>query len=407
MKSILIEQICREFLPRYKSEGVNISLEELMVLANKEVLKAEKNYSRLTKPKANRLDNYIAIWVSMAVANDFARRTLKKISLNNPPPLFKAAARYYFHIPLELHIPLARELFKVKPEEREKVWESFALPFRKIEEKFIEMTFERIRFAKKKGYSTYIEMFLDKNKIPGSDLERFIKNRNKLIDYCNKNLPKIGALPSWFYSEFNLPCYMCRLPSFPFKSLDEVLNFVAKRYEILGKFRHKVNIELGEKSKVFYKKETDSFEVTIGKDGNTRHRVTDLVHELSHVINYLNNFEEGINPVHSGKYLSEKDALIIELSILQKLSQPWYRSTFCEALLSFRRLLFENELYSNPKRDLSKLYAETFNRCFKEAKQIKNRIYILDERINLEPFSALPHAIANSEVILGLIKSGN
>lgn len=401
-----IKKIVVEYLPRYKSEGVNASLIMLLNIAEEAATGAKINYAKLKEPKSCPADIYIHYWTRETLERGLATKSLKPISLDNPPPSFRASAKYYWHLPPELHRPLVRKLFDAKPENREAVWNNFGLSYKEIEKCFIGMAIERAGLARNKGYSSYIDMFLDKFKIPGLDYESCIKNINILLDYCAKQLPKTGSLPRWFYSEFNLPCYICRISPFPFKAFDEVSVYIAKEYAILGKFKNKIVIKLGEKSKMFYKKESDSFEITIGKYGNTRHQVADLIHELSHVIDYLQHFSKGINPFEIGSYSREKEAAIIELAILRESSTPLYHATFGEILLLFRRLLFEIELYKNPDQDLAQLYAETFNRCFKEAKQKKNRLYFLDERISLEPLSTLPHAIAQSEIILDLINKG-
>jgi len=403
MEKIDLKNICLEYLPRYESEGIDVSLDKLIKLALRASKKAVKTYIVLKEPRVCSENIYIDNWVREELIRDFAIKTVKPISLKKPPASFKASADFYLLLPPELHRHLITIFFNSKAENRKKTWNSLKLPTKEIEQKFIRMTEERIKFAQNKGYATYVDMFLDKNKIPRSDYERFLKNIDKLVKYCNSNLPKTGVHPEWFYSEFNLPCFMCRLSSFPFKSFDEVLDYVVKTNKILGKFKQKVIIKFGEKSKMSYKKETDSFEITISKTVNIRHQITDLVHELSHVIDYLQDLSAGKDLLSKGKYVREKSALIIELSILKRLSQPWYQSNFSEALQLFRRLLFEIELYSDPDQDLSKLYAETFNRCFKLAKQKSNPAYILDERISLLPLDALPHAIAHSEVILEMM----
>jgi hypothetical protein len=121
------------------------------------------------------------------------------------------------------------------------------------------------------------------------------------------------------------------------------------------------------------------------------------------VISFLRNFKKGVDPLTRGKYLLEKDALKIELAlnqVLQKRSFQLPGAYFGNALLNFRRVLFEIGLFENPKQNLSKLYAETFNRCFKGAKQKSNPLYLLDKRIAMKPLSSLPYTIASSELFL-------
>jgi len=404
MEKIDLKNICLEYLPRYKAERIDISLEKLVSLALISSKKAENTYAELKEPRACSKNIYTINWVKEKLQRDLAIRTLKPISLDNPPPLFRKAAKYFLEFPMELHLPVATKLFDAKPEDRIKVWGKLNLPYANIENMFIGMTAERTLFAKNKGFSRYVDMHLDKCKIPPKDYQRFIENTEIILDYCNKHLPKVNNLPEWFYSEFNTPCYLCRLSTFPFKTLDEVMSYVGGKYMVLAKFKSKIRIKIGESSSMQYKLKTDCFEITIGKKGNTRHRIFDLIHELSHVVDYLENFQREVNLIDKGRYLREKETLKIEIEILKSLDERLYQSTFCDALVLFRRLLFEIELYRNPKQDLAKLYADTFNRCFRGAKQKRNHIYFLDERISLNPLQTLPHAIAHSEFILEMMK---
>lgn len=393
MWSKVLESIYLEYLPRYKSGAKPFQSHKLRDLIEKTVKDAKRNYKKLSAPKTCFVDVYTAIWVRQEVAKDLAVRTAKEISLDNPPLAFKAQADYFSLMPYELHAILKKKLYDSNPEKREEIWQSFNLPIGKIEKRFIQMTVSRNEFARKKGYTSYINMFLDKYKIPQSDYKRFVKKANKVIKYCNEQLPETDNLPTWFYSKFNIPCFICKMISFPFKTLDEVLDYVAKKYEALGQFKHKIKIKLGEDSRMFYKKETDGFEITIDKSSNIRHQSTDLIHELGHVISYIQNFKRKVNPLGKGAYSREKEALGIELAILKKTSPELFQAYFTEALLTFRRVLFEIELYTNPKQNLGKPYADTFNRCFKKADQKENPLYILDDRIVLHPLSSLPHAV--------------
>jgi len=126
----------------------------------------------------------------------------------------------------------------------------------------------------------------------------------------------------------------------------------------------------------------------------------DLIHELSHIIWYLQTLNKNINPYSYGSYLREKNATEIEFNILKEISVKLYNAHMAEVLLSLRRVLFELELYNNPKQDLPRLYAKTFNYCFKNAKQKSNPTFLIDGRIVMNPFCNLPHIIADTSVLL-------
>ena len=404
MLSNKLKEICLEYFHLYKRENFQIQLNSLHDVAKKASEKAKQNYKKIVEPKTCPIDVYISFWVKQVVMKDLATRGIRKISLNNPPSLFRASAKYFLLLPQELQKELNKRFFAVGPEKRKEVWQSFDLPLGELEKSLKGMMMERTKFAQKKGYSSYVDMFLDRCKISKSNYKQFIVNVDEVIEYCNQQLPKTSNLPSWFYSEFNLPCFMCVGSLFPFKNLDEAFNFVFKKYKVLDKYRNKIDIKLGENSEIFYKKETDGFEIIISKNINNCHQIVDLIHELAHVITYLKSFKRGINPSEKGAYWREKEALKIEIRILRKLKSVFLQNFFTEALLVFRRILFEIELYQNPNQNLSKLYAQTFNRCFKKANQQNNPLYILDEKIIRYPFSSLPHAIAQYQVVSGLRK---
>ena len=322
-----------------------------------------------------------------------------KVSLDNPPSSFKASAEYFSLIPHESHGIFRKKLFDTKLQNRKKVWRGFNLPMKEVEKRFKKMTIERNKFAQKKGYSSYLFMFLDLYKIPQSDYKNLIKNTDKVINYCNQQLPKTESLPDWFYSEFNLPCFICRLPQFPFKTLDEVFDFVAGEYPTLKNSRHKIDITLSKTSEMIYKKETGIFKITLDKNSNFRHQAVDLIHELSHVISNLKNLTKGDDPLEKGAYLREKEATEIEFRLLERVNPKLYQAIFGEILLILRRVLFEIELYKNPDQNLSRLYAKTFNQCFKGAKQKDSPLWVLDERIVLRPLLSLPHAVAYAKIL--------
>src|SRR3972149_1134430 len=302
MDTNYINEICSEFLPRFRAEKVDITLKELVGISKKTEARAKKKYANLKKPRSCPADIYTQNWVRRTLEKNLATKALKPFSLDNPPSAFKASAKYFWQLPLEIHRSLAISLFDAKPEDREEVWKNFKLPYKEIEKRFIDMAFERTRLAQKKGYKTYVGMFLDKYKIPKTSYEKCSKSLDKLIEYCDRQLPKTGAIPAWFYSEYNLPCYICKVSNFPFKDFNGILDYVAKIYPILRKFRNKMNIRVGEASKMFYKMETDIFEITIGRKGNARHRIVDLIHELSHVIDFLQDSSRGINSIDKGEY---------------------------------------------------------------------------------------------------------
>ncbi|MBI1863970.1 hypothetical protein HYS03_02050 [Candidatus Woesebacteria bacterium] len=306
-------------------------------------------------------------------------------------------------MPYELHGLLWRKFYDAKVDKRREIWKSFNLPVEEIQKKFILMTKERNEFAKRKGYLNRVDMILDEIKISRAVFDSFMRHIDKVIGYCNRQLPGVNDLPNWFYSEFNSPCFICRMSLFPFKNFDEVIDCVMGEYKFLSEFKDKIDIQLGSESKMVYKRETDSFEITIYKDENIRHKSIDLIHELGHVICFLRDSKNNINHLKKSKYLREKEAFEIEFSVLQKISLTLFHAYFGDVLKLIWETLFQIELYDNPNRNLDKLYAEIFNRCFIRAKQKTNPLYILEKRIVLSPLSSLPHAVSQAGLVMKMV----
>jgi len=399
-----LKSIYQKYLPIYKSRLKLSKDSNLKNFIFKEAEKGKENYKKLSSPKIYSIDNYIYIWVRRAVDIDLASKSIKKISLEKPPISFKSTARYISLFPEESSDKFSKKLFSVPLEKRRKTWDSFNLPFKKIEKAFIEMSSERVEFAHKKGFSSYIDMYLEMNNTPSLVYKHLIEGQDKVIKYCNEQLAIFKNLSENFYSEFNRPCFICNLPSFPLKTNGETIGYFIKKYPILNRIKDKIKITLGDRSEIIYKKENDIFQIIINKNLNSRHKIMDLIHELSHLTYNIKNLENR-NKTSSGEsYLREKEALKIELSMLKSLSDKVFKASLGEALLIYHRILFEIELYKKPRQNLSKLYAEIFNKCFKKAKQENNPLFILDEYVTLRPFSSLPHALAYSEVLNTFIK---
>ena len=326
---------------------------------------------------------------------------IKPIDLKSPPSNLKATVDFHLVFPQELQKKLKNKIFDTSPKERASEWKKINLDIDKVSNSFKEMLKERNNFAYDKGFSSRLVMALDWFKIPENDYKKFTNNIDKIIHLCNLQLPKFDKLPPSFYSEFNIPCFICQIFKFPLKTTDEAFNYIVKGNKVLNKFKYKINIKSGSESKTIYKKELDNFEITINKSVNPRHQITDLIHELSHVIVYLQNFKKETNLLDKGVYLREKEAIKIETEILRSLSADLYKAVLLgETLALIFRTLFEIEIYKNPNQNLEKLYAKIFNKCYKTANQKTNPMFFLDERIIFSPFSSLPYAVVNVNMLL-------
>jgi len=398
--------LCQKYLFFYKTEGLSLSLSEVSELVKKAVKDAEKAYKKLIKPKTCSLATYTRYWLREVILKDFTKRTIKevRIPINNSDitndDFAKALATYLSVLPLRKLPKLYRKLLRTFPyKEREALWKEKKLLFRQLEKNFVPLAIARNKLARNKGYAQYMDMILANRQIPRSAYRKFNKNIDAVITRCYQQLPKLSNLPIWFYSRFNLPCFVCQIP-FPNLAIPEdVINLVEKNYPILGRFRHRLYIRSGDNAWIRYRKEKDNFEIMLRKTSNNRHKALELIHELSHMAGMLEDFKKGREPFADGRYALEKKASIIELAVLRTLSRIVFRTRLADILLIFHRILFELALYDNPKQNLPKLYAKIFNRCFPDANQKTNFLYLLDQYIVLKPLSSLPHAVAYLNVL--------
>ncbi len=226
MRARELALICDEYLPAYEANGVSVSRDELRQLAEKAADEARENYPKLSKPKTGSLSTYTAHWVREAILKDFTSRTTKRVSPNSSDPLVKATADFLAIFPPELLYNLRAEIYNSQPyEKRGQVWQSYHLPLEEIEARFVALVTARNVFANQKGYPSYLALALKNNKIPLSAYQRFVRNIDRLISYCNRQLPEV-SVPAWFYSEFNLPCFICRIP-FVVQEPDEAIGIVS------------------------------------------------------------------------------------------------------------------------------------------------------------------------------------
>ncbi len=320
------------------------------------------------------------------------------LMMDSSETLPKAIADYLSDISLDFFsYKFQNKIYGSQPYElREDHWKKLNLPFKKVRKKFKVLAKARNQLAKNNGYHSYLEFILNHDKIPQSNLKQFIKDIDRTIEHCNQSLPKID-LPNWFYSEFNLPCFICETTSFPFDNLDNVFNFVAQQFPVLEKNKNRISIIHGDNTQMIYKQETNIFQITINKNFNNRHQTIGLIHELGHVISQLTDMDKSIDPVLEGKYHGEKGATEIEFTTLKKISPLLFQAYLAEILFSIHRILFEIELYHNPEQDFDLLYAQTFNKCFHKANQKTNPLYLVNEHIVLKPLSGLAQIIAQTE----------
>ena len=395
MKAEIIDLMIDESLAYFFIQKKPLKLKrELKKIALRAKREAKKTYQKLKPPKIVPQKIYLENWIREALLGYLAAKTLRRIKLNQPPFDLQAIAKFHLLFPPQTQAKLRKQLFAAQLKKRPSIWQNFGLPLQKLEKVFKKVIKEREKNARQKGFSSFPELLLQRYRIPKKDYQLFIKGVDQLIAFLNQPLSRVKNLPPNFYSRFNLPCFLCLSSQFPFQNLSEVINWLIRQNALLARFRHKFTLKLNsQESQLIYLKENDCFKIILNKKINFRHQVLDLIHEASHLILNLKSFKSSLNPQAKGSYWREREAFKIEWQILQKAPPPLFLGFLTELLLNLRIILFEIELYTNPDQDLSQLYAQTFNRCFKGAKQKRNPLYLLNSQIVFRPFRSLPHII--------------
>ncbi len=397
-----LRSLYRYYYRKFREAKLPIAnLEEII---DRETLKAKKHYRQLANPRIYSLESYIYLWVKEALEKRLVLATTKSVDFHDPKDnLSQALANFFYYLPREISAPIKKRIFNAPIGKRRNIWANLNLPLENIEKRFRNLIKARIEKAPEHNYASFLKLFLESGQVPFETYNDFATNIDRLIAKLNYQLPKIGNPPPGFYSEFNLPCFICQLPNFPFRSIADVFKFVEREYPPLGAIKSKIKIRFRPAGRSFtiYNPRLDILEIYLNRTIGIRQLTIILIHELAHVISLLNSSRKARSITFiNNKFKTEIKAMRIEITLLKKISQPLYRATLGEVLLfPFRNTLFEIELYRNPNSNISKLYAQSFNRCFLQAKQKNNPLYLLDEMIVLKPFALLSHAVARYKVL--------
>ena len=394
------ESIYQEYLASYRSKFTKIKPADLRELIKLSAINAQINYCKLADPKTCSLKTYITHWIREEVIHSFVSKTLVKLpSVKNQPESFEETLADYFNFVSSNFVAnFKKKLFSVALHKRNTKWKELRLSFIKFEQCTQNAVRARNEFARNQGFSSYIDLVLDSNKITNSDFSQFKETVDDIIDYCNNSLLLFNNYQSAIFNEFEDYCFICNSQSFPFLNLQEVLNYFVNNFPEIRKFKTKIKIVLGSLTKMEYQKDRDMFNISLNEKLNTRHQILGFIHELGHVVSYLKNFANEIDLLEHGRYFAEKEALQVEYDILFNNAEFQSQAYLGDLLKLYHRVLFELELYKNPNQDLSKLYAQTFNHCYKQANQKSNPLFIFDEYITLKPLSSLPYSIAYTNI---------
>lgn len=418
-----LREICDNFSTYYQQVGTKL----LMEVARKAALDAEKNYKKLPKHRSRSLFAYVSFWVWNAVIFDtYGLGIQQKIrEIEDKNEIIKEADRNNFAAQVEYfnviepekdensisttqNVPdLWQKLDKRIPVDSESAILGDLMPlFEELGPKYVKMIKAFNKSAEVRGQKSRIDNYLQ-SKASKANYRYFLKNKERVIKYCQEQLPDI-EVPNWFYSQFNNQqtySFLSLLPDFPKLIFPkDILNLAAQEYPILGEFKDRVKVELADRdSNAYYVKETDSFEIIVNQKNDHRKKVTELIYGLSKVIGDLEDFRLNWDVESGWIDKNEFDPHWIELELLRKLSPQLYQAKMTDVLNVLADTTFCIEAYKNPDQDLPKLYADIINDCFPDAKQTKNYTYLV-KHSTIRAFSGLHHAISIVEILGGQIE---
>jgi len=404
IKKLGLEKIYNQSILNHKKDQIVPNINDIQKIILDSYKEAVNKYKELIPPISCDINTYIAIWIKKTISLNVATLAVTTSS-SYPLNFFKGSIDFFTIFSHEEINKLYRKIYDAPLEERHKIWKSYftnssKILLSKLEQLFMKIPKEKVNFAINKGFKNDIEMSIDTYKIPATEYKSFLKNIDTVIKICNTNLPQEKDLPENFYSEFSRVCYMCNQTQFPFKDRSSVQSYFQDNFKLIKKFKNNINIVIGDRSEMTYIKEDDIFQISIASNQNNRHKMSDLIHEFCHVVNYLDMMQKGINPFDTGRYIRERKAIEMEFKILKKDFPDLFKSTLFGILGTFQRVLFELELSNNSKMLPSELYAKCFNRCYLSKKQKSNFSYLIEPNIILNHYFLFPYAVAYVNIIV-------
>jgi hypothetical protein len=387
-KTNKLKKLYKEIEKRYKDKHLSYDQKNLYQTIDILYRQSRENYLKLLSPKLCSVEVYAEIWVNNEIGNDIINKSVEKpFELSNPPLEYKASADFVINYPMEF-------INKIRGDAD--------FNWREMERKLVAMVKERNRFSISKGYKSRVDMALKNYKISNLEYKKFLKSVDQVILDCNQ---KLSVLPRNNNIELNKRCLIYEIKNF--KNTKELLDYFGEKYPILGKNIDKINISSGDYSETNYVKENDSFKISLDKKIKINYQKMDLIHELAHIVSYLEAFKEGKNILKEGRYFREKSAIKIEIKFLKKYFPQLFLAKLENILYNLAQTLFEIEFYQKPSANLGEILAKYFNKCFVGSKEKINRGYLFNKDILYGNFEWLPYAVAYTNVLFDIWKQSS
>ncbi|MDD3663178.1 MAG: hypothetical protein PHT84_04905 [Candidatus Pacebacteria bacterium] len=370
---------------RYKKREINLDSEEIKTFIDNLYQQAKQNYSKLPNPKFCSQKAYIILWINQEISKDIARKSLKSFDINQPPDNFKAVAEFYKSYP-----PQSFSKFKTK--------ESNNLNDKT--QKWLAVVKERNQFSFNKGYKSRLDMYFDDFHIPQSEYKKFLKNVNKVINFCKKQIySKWNPKPNQNLDNY---CLVCNFNIFPFKKINDFLIFFERKNKFYKKNKNKIKIEFTNESRTEYIGENDTFKITINKNTHINHQIIELIHEFGHVETMAKIFNQD-KFIQPKAYFLEKLAIKKEVNFLKKYYPKVLIAREGNILRMVYQTLFEIEIYQNPNENPNKIYLKYLKKCSQNTTQSDSWNYLSNQDILYKCFTQLIYAISYTNILNNLI----
>lgn len=369
---------------RYKKRGINLDSKKIKTFIDNLYIQAQQNYSQLPNPKLCSQKAYISIWLNQEISKDIAQKSIKPISLKNPPKNFKAISAFYKSYPPQ-------------SSSKQKTSEKQTDDLNDKKRKWLVVVKERNQFALDKGYKSRLDMYFGDFSIPQSEYKKFLKDVDKVIAFCKKQI--YSTYKPKQNQNLDNYCLICNSNIFPFKNINDFLVFFEKGNNFYKDNKNKIKIEFTNESRTEYIKENDTFKITINKNTHINHKILELIHELGHVETMAKIFQQD-KFIQSKAYFLEKLAIEKEIKFLNKYFPQALIAKQGNILRIIYQTLFEIEIYQNPKKDSNKIYLKYFKKCSKNTNQSDDWNYLSNQNILYKCFTELIYAIVYTNTLV-------
>ncbi|HLD96433.1 MAG TPA: hypothetical protein VI794_01825 [Patescibacteria group bacterium] len=266
----------------------------------------------------------------------------------------------------------------------------------------------RNTYAQHQGhYRNFLEFSLENNGLPPQNLARALKLLDSLIARIHQALPE-PKNKGEFYSVLSTPDFIDELTdkrySLPDYVIEKLENRIPKLKSLLPRIKFEdVDRNKGGFNEAVYDPKTETATIRTWASKDLQNAIS-MAHEVGHSVAYLGLAKRGLEPKDKPKYWHEQQAIRTELVFINSLPEKLRGAALGGILLQFTEALFEIETYTNPNQDFDMVYAQAFNRCYKDVKQDKNPFYVLMETNISRPCSSVLQGIIHAEELSRILK---